>query len=120
MVLPRPLALVLAGLFGLFLALPHTAGADTEIQLTDTPSRTLVVPDFDPHRAQDLMAARLALETLVLDLSDRVYNNGEQGSQSLGNEISRLNCCRTGFKDLTLCNKRPPDVKERWVLQSNI
>ena len=35
--------------------------------LIDTPSRTLMVPPFDARRAADLMAARLALEHLVLD-----------------------------------------------------
>jgi len=35
--------------------------------LVDTPSRTLMVPEFDARRAADLMAARLALEHLVLD-----------------------------------------------------
>ena len=35
--------------------------------LIDTPSRTLMVPEFDARRAADLMAARLALEHLVLD-----------------------------------------------------
>lgn len=41
--------------------------------LVDTPSRTLVVPPFDPVRARDLMAARKALETLVLDqVMDRI------------------------------------------------
>jgi DNA-binding GntR family transcriptional regulator len=35
--------------------------------LVDTPSRTLMVPAFDARRAADLMAARLALEHLVLD-----------------------------------------------------
>ncbi len=35
--------------------------------LIDTPSRTLMVPPFDPRRARDLLAARLALEQLVLD-----------------------------------------------------
>lgn len=41
--------------------------------LIDTPSRTLAVPPFDPRRMQDLKAARLALETLVLDQAmDRI------------------------------------------------
>ncbi|HRJ68844.1 MAG TPA: GntR family transcriptional regulator [Beijerinckiaceae bacterium] len=35
--------------------------------LIDTPSRTLMVPPFDERRAIDLLAARLALEHLVLD-----------------------------------------------------
>ncbi|MBF9028847.1 FCD domain-containing protein [Rhodobacterales bacterium HKCCE3408] len=35
--------------------------------LMDTPSRTLKVPTFDARRMSDLKAARLALETLVLD-----------------------------------------------------
>lgn len=35
--------------------------------LIDTPSRTLMVPAFDARRMADLKAARLALETLVLD-----------------------------------------------------
>ncbi len=35
--------------------------------LIDTPSRTVMVPPFEPRRAADLMAARLALEALVLD-----------------------------------------------------
>ena len=35
--------------------------------LIDTPSRTLVVPPFDAQRMRDLKAARLALETLVLE-----------------------------------------------------
>jgi DNA-binding GntR family transcriptional regulator len=34
--------------------------------LVDTPSRTLMVPPFDPRRIQDLKAARLALESLAL------------------------------------------------------
>ena len=37
--------------------------------LVDTPSRTLQVPPFDANRMQDLKRARLALETLVLDLA---------------------------------------------------
>ena len=41
--------------------------------LIDTPSRTLMVPQFDARRASDLLAARLALEHLVLDQSmDRI------------------------------------------------
>lgn len=41
--------------------------------LIDTPSRTLMVPPFDARRAADLMAARLALEHLVLDQAmDRI------------------------------------------------
>lgn len=41
--------------------------------LIDTPSRTLMVPAFDARRAADLMAARLALEHLVLDQAmDRI------------------------------------------------
>jgi DNA-binding GntR family transcriptional regulator len=41
--------------------------------LVDTPSRTLMVPEFDARRAADLMAARLALEHLVLDQAmDRI------------------------------------------------
>jgi DNA-binding GntR family transcriptional regulator len=35
--------------------------------LADTPSRTLMVPAFDARRADDLKAARLALEHMVLD-----------------------------------------------------
>lgn len=35
--------------------------------LVDTPSRKLMVPRYDPRRAADLMAARLAVEGLVLD-----------------------------------------------------
>ena len=35
--------------------------------LIDTASRTLMVPPFDARRASDLMAARLALEHLLLD-----------------------------------------------------
>lgn len=35
--------------------------------LIDTPSRTLMVPAFDARRARDLLAARLALEHMVLD-----------------------------------------------------
>lgn len=35
--------------------------------LTDTPSRTLMVPAFDARRMQDLKGARLALEALALD-----------------------------------------------------
>jgi len=35
--------------------------------LTDTPSRTLMVPAFDARRMQDLKGARLALESLALD-----------------------------------------------------
>lgn len=35
--------------------------------LVDTPSRTLEVPAFNPQRAAELMAGRLALEALVLD-----------------------------------------------------
>lgn len=35
--------------------------------LMDTPSRTLIVPPFDARRMSDLKAARLALETLVLE-----------------------------------------------------
>ncbi len=37
--------------------------------LIDTPSRTLEVPQFDLERMQDLMRARLALETLVVDMA---------------------------------------------------
>lgn len=37
--------------------------------LLDTPSRTLVVPPFDIARMRDLKLARLALESLVLDLT---------------------------------------------------
>lgn len=37
--------------------------------LIDTPSRTLEVPAFDPLRMQDLMRARIALETLVTELA---------------------------------------------------
>jgi len=45
--------------------------------LVDTPSRTLRVPDFDARRAADLMAARLALEHLVLDQAmDRIDTAG--------------------------------------------
>ncbi len=45
--------------------------------LVDTPSRTLRVPDFDARRAADLMAARLALEHLVLDQAmDRIDTDG--------------------------------------------
>ena len=41
--------------------------------LVDTPSRTLMVPAFDAARARDLLAARLALEHLVLDRAmDRI------------------------------------------------
>lgn len=41
--------------------------------LADTPSRTLMVPAFDARRARDLLAARLALEHLVLDRAmDRI------------------------------------------------
>ena len=35
--------------------------------LIDTPSRTLAVPPFDARRMDDLKAARLALEPLILD-----------------------------------------------------
>ncbi|GGH31329.1 transcriptional regulator, GntR family [Cribrihabitans marinus] len=35
--------------------------------LVDTPSRTLLVPPYDARRMADLKAARLALESLVLD-----------------------------------------------------
>ncbi|SHK15204.1 transcriptional regulator, GntR family [Shimia gijangensis] len=35
--------------------------------LIDTPSRTLQVPPFDKNRMQDLKAARLALEGIILD-----------------------------------------------------
>lgn len=45
--------------------------------LVDTPSRTLMVPPFDARRAADLMAARLALEHLVLDQAmDRIDATG--------------------------------------------
>lgn len=45
--------------------------------LVDTPSRTLRVPSFDARRAADLMAARLALEHLVLDQAmDRIEPEG--------------------------------------------
>ena len=45
--------------------------------LVDTPSRTLMVPPFDARRAADLMAARLALEHLVLDQAmDRMDGAG--------------------------------------------
>lgn len=45
--------------------------------LVDTPSRTLMVPAFDARRAADLMAARLALEHLVLDQAmDRIDASG--------------------------------------------
>ncbi len=37
--------------------------------LIDTPSRTLMVPPFDANRMQDLKKARLALESLILDLA---------------------------------------------------
>lgn len=35
--------------------------------LIDTPSRTIIVPPFDARRMEDLKAARLSLEALVLD-----------------------------------------------------
>lgn len=45
--------------------------------LVDTPSRTLMVPAFDARRAADLMAARLALEHLILDQAmDRIDPQG--------------------------------------------
>lgn len=45
--------------------------------LIDTPSRTLMVPAFDARRAADLMAARLALEHLILDQAmDRIDPEG--------------------------------------------
>lgn len=45
--------------------------------LTDTPSRTLMVPAFDARRMQDLKGARLALEALALDQAmDRVAPKG--------------------------------------------
>jgi DNA-binding GntR family transcriptional regulator len=45
--------------------------------LVDTPSRTLMVPAFDAARARDLLAARLALEHLVLDRAmDRIDAGG--------------------------------------------
>jgi DNA-binding GntR family transcriptional regulator len=45
--------------------------------LTDTPSRTLEVPAFNPQRAAELMAGRLALEGLVLDKAmDRIDARG--------------------------------------------
>jgi len=45
--------------------------------LVDTPSRTLRVPPFDARRAADLLAARLALEHLVLDQAmDRIDSAG--------------------------------------------
>lgn len=45
--------------------------------LVDTPSRTLMVPVFDARRAADLMAARLALEHLILDQAmDRIDPDG--------------------------------------------
>jgi DNA-binding GntR family transcriptional regulator len=45
--------------------------------LADTPSRTLMVPAFDARRARDLLAARLALEHLVLDRAmDRIDRAG--------------------------------------------
>jgi DNA-binding GntR family transcriptional regulator len=45
--------------------------------LVDTPSRTLAVPAFDARRMQDLKAARLALEGLVLDQAmDRIDADG--------------------------------------------
>jgi DNA-binding GntR family transcriptional regulator len=49
--------------------------------LVDTPSRTLMVPAFDARRARDLLAARLALEHLVLDRAmDRIDAPGSTGS----------------------------------------
>jgi DNA-binding GntR family transcriptional regulator len=52
--------------------------------LIDTPSRTLRVPDFDARRAADLMAARLALEHLVLDQAiDRIDAGGIDALQAI-------------------------------------
>jgi DNA-binding GntR family transcriptional regulator len=52
--------------------------------LIDTPSRTLRVPDFDARRAADLMAARLALEHLVLDQAmDRIDAGGIDTLQAI-------------------------------------
>jgi len=45
--------------------------------LVDTPSRTLEVPGYNPRRAEELMAGRLALEGLVLDRAmDRITPEG--------------------------------------------
>ncbi|MDJ1018116.1 MAG: GntR family transcriptional regulator [Paracoccaceae bacterium] len=43
--------------------------------LIDTPSRTLAVPDYDEQRMRDLKAARLALESLVLDQAMNVITH---------------------------------------------
>ncbi len=52
--------------------------------LEDTPSRTLMVPRFDARRAADLMAARLALEPLVLDQAmDRIDAGGIDGLEGI-------------------------------------
>lgn len=52
--------------------------------LIDTPSRTLKVPEFDARRAADLMAARLALEHLVLDQAmDRIDTAGIEALEGI-------------------------------------
>ena len=52
--------------------------------LIDTPSRTLMVPEFDARRAADLMAARLALEHLVLDQAmDRIDAAGVDALETI-------------------------------------
>lgn len=52
--------------------------------LIDTPSRTLMVPEFDARRAADLMAARLALEHLVLDQAmDRIDAAGVDALEAI-------------------------------------
>jgi len=54
--------------------------------LVDTPSRTLMVPAFDARRAADLMAARLALEHLVLDRAmDRIDAAGIDALEAILN-----------------------------------
>ena len=58
--------------------------------LTDTPSRTLMVPAFDARRARDLLAARLALEHMVLDRAmERIDGAG----------IDMLDCILAGAND---------------------
>lgn len=68
--------------------------------LMDTPSRTLVVPPFDARRMSDLKAARLALETLVLDQAmDRMSAGDVDHLQAM---ITNTATPRDGGVDLDL------------------
>lgn len=66
--------------------------------LVDTPSRTLAVPAFDPRRMQDLKAARLALEGLVLDQA--MARIDEAGIAALEAVLARPRSGAPGLPDL--------------------